>query len=259
MTIPLIVHGAAGRMGTRILSLAAGDPRFRIVAGVDRSAGALRPLGVDSDAPLLTSIPAEPGAVVVDFSHHTAIAGIAQVCARHGQALVSGTTGIAPAELDTALATVAGTAPALHAGNMSVGVNVLLAIAARLARTLGDEYDIEIVEAHHHLKKDAPSGTAWALADAICAATGRTRADVVHGREGDTGARTKREIGMHALRMGDVIGDHSVYFVGNGERITIGHVAHTRDLFATGALRAAAFLHGKAAGRYRMAEMLGLE
>ena len=172
--------------------------------------------------------------------------------------LAIGTTGIAPDQLDKLLAEVAKSIPVLWAPNMSVGVNVVIATAAKLATALGSDYDIEIVEAHHHHKVDAPSGTALGIADAIAAVTGRTRADYQDGRSGHCGARKPNEIGMHALRMGDVVGDHQVYFVGNGERILLGHVAHNRDIFAKGALRAAAFLAQAKPGRYAMADVLGL-
>ena len=256
---PIIVNGAAGRMGRRILTLAAEQPEaFRIIAGVDRQAGSLRALGIASDAPVLTSIPAEAGAAVIDFSHHAIFPAVAQHCAASGMALASGTTGIAPATLDSELGKASSRIAVLHAGNMSVGVNVLLDVAARLAKALGTDYDIEISEVHHNQKADAPSGTAFALADAIAAATGRSRADYVYGREGQCGARRKGEIGIHALRMGDVVGDHTVWFVGGGERIQIGHVAHNRDIFARGALRAAAFLAAARPGRYVMRDVLGL-
>jgi 4-hydroxy-tetrahydrodipicolinate reductase len=256
---PIIVNGAAGRMGRRILALAAEQPNvFRIVAGVDRQAGSLRDLGIASDAPVLISLPAEPGAAVIDFSHHAAFPGVAKHCAANGMALASGTTGIAPTTIDGELGAAAKRIACMHAGNMSVGVNVLLDVAARLAKALGGDYDIEITEAHHNQKQDAPSGTAFALADAITAATGRSRADHVYGREGQTGARRKGEIGIHALRMGDVVGDHTIWYVGNGERIQLGHLAHTRDIFARGALRAAAFLAAAGPGRYTMRDVLGL-
>ncbi len=259
MTTSIVMHGAAGRMGQRILSLAAEDPTsFTIVAGVDRQGGTLRALGVASDAPLADRLPVAPGAVVIDFSHHSAFPAVAAHCAAHRMGLVSGTTGIAPAELDRALGAASGGAAVLHAMNMSVGVNVVFQMAARLAVALGGDYDIEVVEAHHHHKKDAPSGTAYGITDAICAATGRTRADLVPGRDGDVGPRRKGEIGVHALRMGDVVGDHTVYYVGNGERILLGHVAHSRDIFARGALRAAAFIARQAPGRYAMSQVLGL-
>lgn len=257
--IRLIVHGAAGRMGRRVLALAAAaSERFRILAGVDRQAGTLRELGVASDAPLLTALPAERGAVVIDFSHHAAFPGLMRHCAAHGMPVVSGTTGIAPEVLEAELAAAAARIPCLHAGNMSVGVTVLLDAVARLAQALGPGYEVEIVEAHHHHKADAPSGTALALADAIAAATGRTRADYRYGRQGHAGPRPPGEIGIHALRLGDIVGDHTVWFVGNGERILVGHVAHTRDIFAAGALRAAAFLAAAAPGRYDLRRVLGL-
>ncbi len=262
MPIPIIVHGAAGRMGRRILALAhetAGKADgFTIAAGVDLKPGTIAELGVSCPAPVLTALPVAPGTVVIDFSHPSTFAGVAAHCAAHGMPLVSGTTGIAPADLERALAAAATRIPVLHALNMSVGVNVMFKVAAQLAKTLGPTYDIEIVEAHHNQKKDAPSGTAFGIADAILGATGRTRADLVHGREGMVGARKAGEIGMHALRLGDVVGDHSVYFVGNGERVLLGHLAHNRDIFVNGALRAAAHLAAAKPGRYGMADVLGL-
>jgi 4-hydroxy-tetrahydrodipicolinate reductase len=228
---PIIVNGAAGRMGRRILALAAERPQeFRIVAGVDRHAGSLRDLGIASDEPLLAALPAERGAVVIDFSHHAAFAAVATHCLEQRMPLASGTTGVTPVAADRSLAPLAAVAPCLHAGNMSVGVNVLLDVAARLAKALGADYG----------------------------ATGRTRADLVDGRSGNCGARRKGEIGMHALRMGDVVGDHTVWFVGGGERVSLGHVAHNRDIFALGALRAAAFLAAARPGRYSMRDVLGL-
>jgi len=256
---PIIVNGAAGRMGRRILTLAAEQPQaYTIVAGVDRQPGSLRDLGIACDAPLRTSIPDESGAVVIDFSHHGIFPSVVRHCLAKGMPLASGTTGVPPAVVDSELIAAAQRIPCLHAGNMSVGVNVLLDVAARLAKALGEDYDIEITEAHHNQKIDAPSGTAFSLADAICAATGRSRSDHVHGRQGQTGARRKGEIGIHALRMGDVVGDHTVWYVGGGERIQLGHVAHSRDIFARGALRAAAFLAKARPGRYVMKDVLGL-
>ncbi len=256
---PIIVNGAAGRMGRRILALAAEQPSaYRIVAGVDRQTGSLRDLGIPSDAPLLVTVPAEAGAVVIDFSSHVIFPGLVRHCAASGMALASGTTGIAPSTLDLELGAASARIACMHAGNMSVGINVLLDVAARLAKSLGEDYDIEITEAHHNQKVDAPSGTAFALADAITAATGRSRADHVYGREGQTGVRRKGEIGIHALRMGDVVGDHTVWFVGGGERIQLGHVAHSRDIFARGSLRAATFLASAQPGRYTMRDVLGL-
>ncbi len=256
--VPIVVHGAAGRMGSRILTLAAADPAYRVVAGVDKVKGRLRDLGIPSDAPLLVEMPVEKGAVVIDFSHHATFKGLSEHCARHHMGLVSGTTGISPNELEECISASSRTAAVLYAPNMSVGVNVVFRVAAQIARTLGLDYDIEVVEAHHNQKVDAPSGTAFGITDAICAATHRTRNDLVHGRKGQTGARTKGEIGVHALRMGDVVGDHTAYFVGNGERVILSHVAHSRDIFVKGALRAAAFIHRQKPGRYTMDHVLGL-
>lgn len=255
----LIMHGAAGRMGRRILSLAAEDANgFSIIAGVDINPGKLRELGVPSDAPLQKALPVAPGAVVIDFSHPDVTPGVVRHCAEHGMPLVIGTTGIKPESLNTLIASAVKSIPILAAPNMSLGVNLVIAMAAKMSAALGEDYDIEIVEAHHNKKLDAPSGTALGIADAIAAATDRTRADYVNGRDGQVGARTKREIGIHAVRMGDVVGDHTVYWVGGGERIMLGHMAHTRDIFAKGALRAAAFLGSAKPGNYGMADVLGL-
>ena len=209
------------------------------------TAGSLRTLGLESDQPLYDSLPDAAGAAVIDFSHASVTPGVIKHCAAHGMPLAIGTTGIEPAELDSLLDDAVRTAqhiPILAAPNMSVGVNLVFAVAAQIAQSLGEDYDIEVVEAHHHHKVDAPSGTAYGITDAICDATGRTRGDLVHGREGQVGARRKGEIGVHAMRMGDVVGDHTAYFVGGGERITLGHMAHTRDIFARVLCARAAFL-----------------
>lgn len=259
MTTALIVNGAAGRMGQRIIALALEQPAvYRVVAGVDQKPGKLADFSLKSDAPILDKLPGERGAVVVDFSHHSVFPGLCRACAAAGMGLVSGTTGISPAEIEAGLGAASTSVAAMHAMNYSVGVNVVFQIAAQIAKTLGPDYDIELVEAHHNQKQDAPSGTAFGIADAITAATGRTRADLVHGREGQVGARRKGEIGVHALRLGDVVGDHTAWFVGNGERIMLGHLAHTRDIFAAGALRAAAFIGKQKPGRYTMKDVLGL-
>jgi 4-hydroxy-tetrahydrodipicolinate reductase len=256
--VPIIVNGAAGRMGNRILALAIEDAlHFSIIAGVDQKPVKPAALGLPHDIVITDKLPKDKGAVVVDFSHHAGFPALVKHCAANHQALLIGTTGIAPNDLEAGLSELAHHVPVLAAANMSVGVNILLRTAAQLARALGPDYDIEIVEAHHHHKKDAPSGTAFAIADAICAATHRTRSNLVHGRQGHS-SRQKGEIGVHALRLGDVVGDHSVYFVGNGERILLGHVAHSRDIFASGALRAAAFLAKQKPGRYTMDHVLGL-
>ena len=259
MPTPIIMHGAAGRMGQRILALAAEDPQqYTIAGGVDQRSGTLRDLGVASDAPLHDAPPSSPGTVVIDFSHATVTPGLIAHCRDHGMPLVIGTTGVGRDEQQALIAAAAADIPILWAPNMAIGVNVVFQIAGQIARTLGLDYDIEVVEAHHHHKVDAPSGTAFGITDAICDATGRSRSDLVHGREGHTGERRRGEIGVHALRMGDVVGDHTAYFVGGGERIVLGHVAHSRDIFARGALRAAAFVGAQPPGAYTMKDVLGL-
>ncbi len=269
MAVLLGISGAAGRMGRRLIALAAEKPEaFRVVAAIDapgspelgRDAGELaggKAIGVKVAA----DISGGPD-VMIDFSQAAATRALIGECVKRRIALVIGTTGLAAADQalidDAAKAT-----PILQATNTSLGVNVLFSVAANIARQLGADYDIEIVEAHHNQKKDAPSGTALSLVEAIARATGRqTERDLVHGRQGHEALRKKGTIGMHAVRMGDVVGDHTVYFAGQGERIELRHTASNRDTFARGALRAAAFLAevrrvGKT-GRYTMADVLGL-
>jgi len=214
------------------------------LAGIGKSG-----VSVVSDLAALASARTD---VAIDFTGAAATAAVADAAARAKIALVSGTTGIddaARAALDRAAATV----PVLWEANMSAGVHALADLVRRAAAALGG-FDVEIVEAHHRLKVDAPSGTALLLADA--AREGRD-ARLVHGREGRPGARKSDEIGMHAVRGGDVIGDHHVHFFGDGERIELTHRATSRDVFAHGALRAAKWIAGKPAGRYRMRDVLG--
>ena len=169
-----------------------------------------------------------------------------------------GTTGLQEqdhAAIDRAAADI----PILQAPNMSVGVNVLFKIAGQVASMLGDDYDVEIVEAHHRFKKDAPSGTAYGLADAILKATGKTRDSMAFGRHGDDATRKPGEIGIHSLRIGDDVGRHTAYFAALGERLELTHVATNRDTFVHGALKAAKWLAGQKPGRYVLADMLGLQ
>jgi 4-hydroxy-tetrahydrodipicolinate reductase len=243
MSTKLAILGAKGRMGSAVARLASGHD-LTVVAAIDTG----------DDLATLVSSGAE---VVVDFSTPAAFtkACVVLESAPHPIAFVSGTTGLdedARATLDR----LGNKAPVLWEPNMSVGVHVLATLVERALAALGPGYDVEVVEAHHRMKVDAPSGTALRLAEVVKA--GRTpRARYVHGREGKPGARDKDEIGMHALRGGDVIGDHTVYFFGDGERIELTHRASSRDLFAHGALRAAKWVAGKPAGRYRLADVIG--
>ncbi|MBE7490283.1 MAG: 4-hydroxy-tetrahydrodipicolinate reductase [Planctomycetes bacterium] len=256
----LAVSGALGRMGRRIAELAA-NAGHTVVAPIDlknagESYGAL--LGDPRHkAPVVTAY--QGGAeVMIDFSLPGAFETRLRECRRHKTAFVSGTTGLLPAHFEL-LDQAAQEIPVLWAANMSTGVNLLLGLVRQCAAALPESYDIEIVEMHHRRKVDAPSGTALALLHAICAGNGRNAGEVVrHGRSGHTGERTRQEIGMHTLRGGDVVGDHTVIFAAEGERIELSHKASSRDTFAAGALRAAEWIAGKLAGRYNMAQVLGL-
>ncbi len=264
-TISLGISGAAGRMGKSLIALAAEQPTvFKLTTAIDapqspalgKDAGTLagtNPVGVA----LTTTLAGNPD-VIIDFSAPAATRALLKECVERKIALLIGTTGLTAADQEL-ITQAADTIPVLQATNTSLGVNVLLAVAAQVARQLGEAYDIEIVEAHHNLKKDSPSGTALSLAESICDATGRsTENDLVHGREGHDTLRKKNTIGMHAVRMGDVVGEHTIYYATPGERIEIKHVATNRDTFVRGALRAAAFLAKQKAGRYTMNNVLGL-
>ena len=262
--VRLIVNGAAGRMGRRIAVLSAEDKEVELVGAFEapghpdlgKDAGLLA--GADELRVPLTTRRDVAADVLVDFSHADAALEIIDWCAEQGIALVTGTTGTGDEgarRLDAAAARIA----VLAAANMSIGVNVLLGTVGSVAAGLGDAYNVEIIEAHHNKKKDAPSGTALALGRAVADRLGRNLGEVaVHNREGMVGERTVEEIGFHAVRAGDIVGEHTVIFGGQGERVEIRHVATSRDIFVRGALRAAAYIAGKPAGRYTMADVLGL-
>lgn len=263
----IVVHGALGRMGRAVIAaLHAAGGDLQLVAALDREgADALgRDAGEQAGAGTLgvkitSSIDVALAAaeVVIDFSSPGATAAIARACAARRVPLVVGTTGL-DAQADTALAAVASVAPTVVAANFSIGVAVLAHLAARAATLLGD-FDAEIVEMHHRGKRDAPSGTALRLARAVADARGvDLAARAVHGRSGTPGPRPEGEIGILALRGGDVVGDHTLILAGPGERLELTHRATSRDLFARGALRAAAWTVGRAPGRYDMSDVLGL-
>ncbi len=254
----LAVVGASGRMGRAVVRLAheAGDEIVCAIGTteVGRDAGDLAgvgPLGmcVASGLAALEHARAE---VVVDFSTPAATLALAAVAAASGPALVSGTTGLGD-DVRAALDRVSARIPLLWEPNMSVGVHVLTRLVAQAAASL-EGWDLEVVETHHRAKIDAPSGTALRLAEAMQQARAGTR--FVHGREGKPGPRKAGEIGMHAVRGGDVIGDHVVHFLGGGERLELTHRATSRDVFAHGALRAARWIAGRPAGRYSLSDVL---
>jgi 4-hydroxy-tetrahydrodipicolinate reductase len=260
MALKIALNGAGGRMGRRIADLAA-NAGHEIVAPIDHKFIG-EPFGsVIGDHRFRSEVAAEynGGAdVMVDFSLPEGFRARLAECLKHGTPFVSGTTGLTADDF-TGLDEAAQTIPVLWAPNMSVGVNLLFALAKQAAASLPETYDIEIVEMHHRRKVDAPSGTALGLLRAVCAGNGRNAAEVVkHGREGHTGERTRKEIGMHTLRGGDVVGDHTVIFATEGERIELTHKASSRDTFAAGAVRAAEWLAGKEPGLYGMHEVLGL-
>jgi 4-hydroxy-tetrahydrodipicolinate reductase len=260
------ILGAAGRMGGALLQCAQRNDDVSVVTAYDRpdhpdtgkDAGLLAgldTLGVPLSGDLATLSAAD---AFIDFSFHTVVPDHAALAAREGKAFVLGTTGLS-ADEEAAVHEAAKQVPVVWAPNMSLGVNVLFSLAEQAARILDLDYDIEIVEMHHRHKKDAPSGTALGLAKSVTAGRDQALEDVAnYGRVGDTGARPRGEIGIHALRGGDVVGDHTVTFATDGERIELSHRASSRDAFAMGALKAAAWAHGRPAGMYDMKAVLGL-
>lgn len=261
--ITIAITGAAGRMGQRLVALAKQSGRFEVVGAIERpdheaqskDAGEVAGVGAIG-VPVTFDLRPTPQ-VLVDFTAPASMRHWLKTCRDRGIAMVIGTTGLQPSDLAT-IDQAAADIPVLQAPNMSLGVNLLFKVAAEVAKRLGDDYDIEIVEGHHRFKKDAPSGTAMGLADAILNATGKTRDALVYDRHGDDCVRGRGEIGMHALRVGDEVGRHTAYFAALGERLELTHVATNRDTFVHGALRAAEWLAGRKPGRYSIADVLGL-
>ncbi len=262
--VRLIVTGACGRMGSTILRLATNDPGFVVTHVLERKDHPLA--GTDIDVPGMRGLafPLEhdlaacldDSDVVVDFSEAGATMDHFRMCADKAKAIVVGTTGM-PGEAVEAMKKTAG-ARAVVSPNMSIGVNLLFNLAEKAARVLGRDYDAEIIEMHHKWKKDAPSGTAVRLRDIIKRADpGRDWIDVT-GREGMVGERKAEEIAVLALRGGDIVGEHTVFFAGTGERLEFTHRAYSRENFARGALAAAKWLVRQRNGIYDMADVLGL-
>lgn len=254
----IIVSGPRGRMGQALLRLAGADEGLQIVAALDRSNAA--DAAAKDGIRVVSSLKAvgEPGgAVLIEFTNPEATLEHLRAAAEMGINAVVGTTGFSAEEREE-VDNYAEKIGLVVAANTSLGVNVLLGVVEQLARTLHG-YDIELVEMHHRLKKDAPSGTAVALAEAAARGRDVMLADVArHGREGLVGERPRGEIGMHSLRGGDVVGEHTITFAGPGERVEVVHRAHSRDTFAAGALLAARWLAGKAPGLYTMRDVLGV-
>jgi 4-hydroxy-tetrahydrodipicolinate reductase len=241
----LIINGAKGRMGQTLLACAASQPELSVVAATD--------VGDDLAAHLAGCD------AVVDFTLHHVTAEVAALCASHGKALVIGTTGHNEVE-KAAIRAAAGKIPMVWATNFSSGVNTLFWLTRKAVEILGPSFDLEVVEMHHRLKKDAPSGTATTLLEILADARKLQLEEALrHGRQGITGERTNTEIGIHALRGGDVVGDHTVIFAANGERVELTHKASSRETFANGALRAAQWVIAKPPGIYDMQDVLGLK
>jgi len=269
MSLKLAVSGATGRMGHTILELAAKDLRFEIVGALENpqhpslgkplsevlpSLGTVGKATLESDPFKLFSAPQ----VLIDFTHPTATLGYVEKAEKAGIGLVIGTTGLSDVE-KTKIAEASKKIPIVQATNMSVGMNLLFALVEEAAAKLGPAYDVEIIEAHHHFKKDAPSGSALSLGESVTRAWNVNLKDVAtHGREGQVGARKAGTIGFHAIRGGDIVGDHTVLFAGPGEQLELTHRAHSRESFAQGALTAALFLSGKKNGLYNMQDVLDL-
>ena len=265
MAIKVVVSGATGRMGQTLMRLIAEDDRFALAGGIDKTAlteadarahGFERIESADTAASLIGDAD-----VVIDFS---AVPGLQALLSQRatdlaGKGVVIGTTGLTPA-VQQLITDISKRSAVVVAANFSVAVNLMLGLAETAAGVLGaDRYDVEIVEAHHKRKVDAPSGTALALAQAIAAAR-NVQLDTVRtdGRSGDVGARPAGEIGIHALRGGEIVGEHHVHFVGSRDRLEIAHIAQDRGLFGEGALLAAAWVHGRPPGKYGMPDVLGL-
>lgn len=262
----ICVAGACGRMGRRILELAAASDDIEPAGAFEspERAGADMTVGQESNRPVHVHVSGDAeaeirrGDVLIDFTVAAACVAHARIAARLRKPVVAGTTGLSESQR-AELAACAADVPVVFAPNMSVGMNLLFQLVSEAGRVLGLEYNVEIVEIHHNQKKDSPSGTAIRLAECAAEALGLdAEADAVHGRHGLVGERPARQIGLHAVRGGDVTGDHTVLFLGKGERIALSHCAHSRDTFAQGALRAARFALNAPPGLYDMQDVLGL-
>jgi len=243
MALKILLNGAKGRMGQTIASLAPGMDAV-IFAALDAG---------DDPATQITGCD-----VIIDFSNHQATGGLVELAARHRKPIVIGTTGH-PADEKKHLLGLAARVPCVWAGNFSVGVNLLFALTRRATAVLGADYDTEVIEMHHRFKKDAPSGTAARLLEIILDERKLDAGALRHGRSGITGERQPTEVGVHALRGGDVVGDHTVLFAGLGERLELTHKASDRAIFARGAIRAAHWVVTQKPGVYDMQDVLGLK
>jgi len=257
--IQVALAGATGRMGGTVMDCISRDSRFQIAAALTNAADPLCGSSLrvaDRDVPVVDRL-TDPCDVLIDFTLPDGTMSWLEVCADWGLPMVIGTTGHSDnqlAQIREATATIS----IVFSGNFSTGVNALLGLIGRLARELGDAFDVELVETHHREKIDVPSGTALLLTDEILKSTGRTRSEhLLVGRRSGAGRRRPGQIGVHSLRMGDIVGRHEIHFSGPGETITITHSAQSRETFAVGAIRAAAWVIGKPPALYSMRDVLG--
>ncbi len=266
--IRITVAGAAGRMGSRITALSREYPELKLTGAFEKKGHG----AIGKDIGLFVGI-GEMGIkisdslediidntdVIIDFTTPNATKENVKLASQKSKAIVIGTTGFSRDDMKE-IEPYVKTIPCVMASNMSMGVNLLLKVLQDIAKVLGNEYDVEIVEAHHRLKKDAPSGTALKMAQVIADALGRNLdSAAVYARKGLIGERTKKEIGIQTIRAGDIVGEHTVLFGGLGERIEITHKVSSRDTFARGALKATLWISGKPAGLYDMQDVLGLK
>ena len=241
----IIITGSKGRMGKALLSCAPNHRELQVVGQIDQG---------DDLAAIVGKCD-----VVIDFSSHTATAGIAALCVEHKKAIVVGTTGHSN-EDRSRITDFSSRVPMVLSSNFSTGVNALFWLTRKAAEILGPGFDLEVVEMHHRMKRDAPSGTARSLAEILASVRKQQLEEVArHGRNGLVGERTDEEIGVHSIRGGDVVGDHTVIFATNGERLELTHKASSRDTFANGALRAAQWVVKQKPGLYDMHDVLGLK
>jgi 4-hydroxy-tetrahydrodipicolinate reductase len=263
--IEIAIAGASGKMGRMLLEACAADTSTAVVAALEVPSGAavgvsVKAFGGDADVVVTSDATlVKRGAVLIDFTRPEATLAYLDACVAGGVGMVIGTTGFDDAG-KAAIKAAAKHIPIVFSPNYSVGVNTVFKLLELAARSLGEGYDIEILEMHHRMKVDAPSGTAIKFGEVIAEAQGSTLAErAVYAREGHTGARKDGTIGFAALRGGDVVGDHTVVFAGIGERIEISHKSASRSTYAAGALRAAKFLQGKTHGLFDMHDVLGLK
>ncbi|ABA89661.1 dihydrodipicolinate reductase [Syntrophotalea carbinolica DSM 2380] len=266
--IKVAVNGAAGRMGGRLITAIKETEGLQLTGALEHAESPM--LGQDAGltagcGPLDVLISSDLDEVLkatdvlIDFTFPEVSLRNLEACVRHDKSIVIGSTGFTP-EQRARVDEMAQNIPVVLAPNMSVGVNACFKLLKEAAQILGDGFDVEIVELHHNKKKDSPSGTAVRMGEIVADALGRDyNKSAVYHREGMCGARTPEEIGMQTVRGGDIVGEHTVYFIGMGERIEITHRAMSRDMFARGAVRAASWLAGKAPGLYDMQDILGLK